>query len=244
MTAVAVVSLRETKGSSLQAIDDADLVPARLTVDLLRPVALTPVQIRSEIVRQGRRLVLVDAQVLQNGIVVSRASVLYLRAGEQPPDPVWTTEVAMPALPTAQQQAAAQGSRASWAYSSVDGVGGGAESGLAQWRQFGPKFTWNRDTTALVEGEPTSPFVRVALAGDATSPLTHFSAAGLQFINADYTLTLSRLPRGPFVGLAAMTHYSHAGVATGAATIFDEQGPIGSSVATALADTRFALPPQ
>jgi len=115
---------------------------------------------------------------------------------------------------------------------------------LAEWRHVGPKFTWNRDATPLIDGEPTSPFVRTALVGDATSPLTHFGAAGLQFINADYTVTLSRLPRGPFIGLAALTHYSHAGVATGTATIFDEHGPIGSSVATALADTRFALPPR
>ena len=44
----------------------------------------------------------------------------------------------------------------------------------------------------------------------------------MQFINADYTLTLSRLPEGPYLGLAALTHYSHAGVATGVATIVDE----------------------
>ena len=50
------------------------------------------------------------------------------------------------------------------------------------------------------------------------SSLTHYGAEGLQFINADYTLTLSRLPQGPYLGLAALTHYSHAGVATGVAT--------------------------
>jgi hypothetical protein len=39
----------------------ADLQPARLTMDLLRPVALKPLQMHSSVVRDGRRLRLVDA---------------------------------------------------------------------------------------------------------------------------------------------------------------------------------------
>ena len=73
---------------------------------------------------------------------------------------------------------------------------------------------------------------RAAMAGDVTSSLTHSSTGGLNYINADYTLTLSRLPDGEYIGLAALTHYSHAGVATGTAAIFDRLGPIGSGVAT------------
>jgi hypothetical protein len=44
------------------------------------------------------------------------------------------------------------------------------------------------------------------------------------------------------VGLAALTHYSHAGVATGVATIFDRHGPIGSGIATAIANPGFRPP--
>jgi hypothetical protein len=43
--------------------------------------------------------------------------------------------------------------------------------------------------------------------------------------------------------LASVTHYSHAGVATGVATMFDETGPIGSGMATALANPGFTPPP-
>lgn len=64
----------------------------------------------------------------------------------------------------------------------------------------------------------------------------------MQFINADYTLTLSRLPEGPYLGLAALTHSSHAGVATGVATMVDEFGPIGSVTATALSNPGFNPP--
>jgi hypothetical protein len=99
-----------------------------------------------------------------------------------------------------------------------------------------------RDIRPLVDGEELTPFTRAAMVGDMVSSLTHFGAAGLQFINADYTLTLSRLPEGPYLGLAALTHYSHDGVATGTATIVDQHGPIGSGVANALANPGFNPP--
>jgi hypothetical protein len=58
----------------------------------------------------------------------------------------------------------------------------------------------------------------------------------------DYTLTLSRLPDGVYIGLASLTHYSDREVATGSATIFDHPGAIGSCVATALANPGVRLP--
>ena len=85
------------------AVSDPDLQPARLTVDLLRPAAMEPVRVRTSVVREGRRLTLVDAEVVQADKVVSRASAVLLRRGEQPPGTVWTTPVAMPPLPPPDQ---------------------------------------------------------------------------------------------------------------------------------------------
>jgi hypothetical protein len=59
----------------------------------------------------------------------------------------------------------------------------------------------------------------------------------LRYINADYTITASRLPDGEYLGLAAQSHYGTAGVATGSATLFDRHGPIGTSSAMALAQS-------
>jgi hypothetical protein len=116
-----------------------------------------------------------------------------------------------------------------------------------EWRHDGQKFAWLRETKLLVDGEPLTPFIRAVMAGDVTSSLAHWGTEGLQFINADYTLTLGRLPIGPHIGLAAMSHHSHShshsGVATGVVTFFDRQGPIGSGVSTALANPGFTPPP-
>ena len=99
-----------------------------------------------------------------------------------------------------------------WAYG-TDPESAGRSFDLTQWRHDGPKFVWLRDVTPLVEGVPMTPFTRAAMAGDVASSLTHFGTDGLHYINADYTLTLSRLPEGPDIGLAALTHSSHDGVA-------------------------------
>ncbi|WP_374109690.1 hypothetical protein [Mycobacterium sp. WUMAC-067] len=92
-------------------------------------------------------------------------------------------------------------------------------------------------------GPPTDAVHPLAFVGDITSSLTHWGTGGLRYINADYTVTASRLPDGEFLGLAAQSHYGTAGVATGAATLFDRHGPIGTSSALALAQPADAFKP-
>jgi hypothetical protein len=224
-------------------VDDADLQPARLTVDLLRPVALKPLQVHSSVVRDGRRLRLLDGVMTQNDVIVARASALFLRRSEHTTvDTVWTSPVTMPAVPAEPVMLAGDVPMLFHSYG-LDPVTGSPGVGIKEWRHHGQKFAWMRETKLLVDDEPLSPFTRAVMAGDVTSSLTHWGTEGLQFINADYTITLSRLPEGVYIGLAAVTHYSHAGVATGVATLFDETGPIGSGMATALANPGFTPPP-
>jgi hypothetical protein len=220
---------------------DPDFQPARLTVDLFRPAALAPVRVDTDITRQGRRLKLVDAVMTQDDTVVARASGLFLRRGEQPADEIWTSPVTMPPLPATPDPIPRGLAMLVWTYGNDDHTPG-PDFGLSAWAHAGPKYIWVRDIRPLIEGEALTPFTRAAMAGDMVSSLTHYGPSGLQFINADYTLTLARLPRGPYLGLAALTHYSHGGVATGVATVVDQFGPIGSGVATALANPGFAPP--
>jgi acyl-CoA thioesterase len=225
-----------------QEVDDIDLQPARMTVDLLRPVALQPLQMHSSIVRDGRRLRVVDAVMTQNDVMVARASALFLRRSEHAVDTVWTSPVTMPAVPAEPDVLADDVPMLLHSFGR-DPVAGSPGVGVTEWRHHGQKFVWLRETKLLVDDEPLSPFTRAVMAGDVTSSLTHWGTEGLQFINADYTITLSRLPEGVYIGLASVTHYSHAGVAAGVATLFDEKGPIGSGMATALANPGFTPPP-
>lgn len=212
---------------------DPDLQPARLTVDLLRPVLLDPVQIHTSVQREGRRIKLVDGALVQDGQVVARASALFLRRGEHPDGEVWSGSVNMPPLPSNSEDFPDDMPFLIWGYGATSAGTPGIAAG--EWDQsHSQKFAWARLFRPIVHGFALSPFTRLAMVGDLTSSLTHWGTRGLRYINADYTVTASRLPAGEFVGLAAQSHYGAAGVATGSATIFDQHGPIGTSSALAL----------
>jgi len=221
------------------AVDDPDVQPARLTVDLLRPAALAPLCGRARIVRTGRRLTLVEAELLQQDTVVARATALFLRKGDQPPGRVWSTSTAMPPLPPEASTPAADAPMLIWAYGKNPDIAG-EPFDLTQWQHDGPKFVWIRDVAPLVDGVPMTPFVRASMAGDVASSLTHYGTTGLNYINADYTLTLSRLPEGSDIGLAALSFTGHDGIATGTAALFDARGQIGTASTTTLANAGFA----
>ncbi|HEV7579576.1 MAG TPA: thioesterase family protein [Mycobacterium sp.] len=221
---------------------DPDFQPARLTVDLLRPALLQPVQIHTSIQREGRRIRLVDAALVQGGTIVARASALFLRRGDHPDGQVWSFPVEMPPLPTSFDGFPADMPFLIWGYGATFDGGPGIAAG--EWEQsHSQKFAWARVFRPMVHGHPLTPFTRLAFVGDITSSLTHWGTGGLRYINADYTVTASRVPDGEFLGLAAQSHYGTAGVATGAATLFDRHGPIGTSSALAVAQPADAFRP-
>ncbi|HYZ69018.1 MAG TPA: acyl-CoA thioesterase domain-containing protein, partial [Mycobacterium sp.] len=147
---------------------DPDFQPARLTVDLFRPAALTPVRVDTTVTRQGRRLRLVDAVMTQEETVVARASGLFLRRGEQPGDEIWTLPVTMPPLPATPDPIPRGLAMLVWTYGGGDHTPGPG-FGLEAWAHPGPKYIWVRDIRPLIEGEPLTPLTRAAMAGDMVS---------------------------------------------------------------------------
>ncbi|WP_172827312.1 acyl-CoA thioesterase domain-containing protein [Mycobacterium asiaticum] len=225
-----------------RASDHPDFVPARITVDLLRPALLEPLQIQTSVQREGRRIKVIDGALLQNGRTVARASALFLRRGEHPDGKVWSTPVRMPPIPTNSVGFPTDMPFLIWGYGATSTGNPGIAAG--EWEQsHSQKFAWTRLFRPMVDGYPLTPFTRLAFVGDVTSSLTHWGTVGLRYINADYTVTASRLPDGEYIGLAAQNHIGTAGVATGSAILFDRHGPIGTSSAQALAQPADAFRP-
>ena len=101
---------------------------------------------------------------------------------------------------------------------------------------------WTRETARLVEGEDLSPFVRAAVSADLVSPLANGSDLGVSYINGDYAMALGRYPVGDWVGVEAAQHIAADGIALGSCTLYDLQGPFGTSTATALANPPLGIP--
>ncbi|MDF5758191.1 acyl-CoA thioesterase domain-containing protein [Spongiactinospora sp. TRM90649] len=204
------------------------LTPARVTVDLFRNAPLTPLRVTSRRVRDGRRIRLVDVEIANDDGVIGRVSIVLLRTSAHPPGEVWIEPPAPLPPPTGL-------------FDPSGPVGGWQPSFALWWPPTGPddrRAAWLRETYALVAGEPLTPLIRVAMAADFASPLSHSGSQGLQFINADYTLTLARTPRGEAIGLEATGQLGADGVASGLCVVHDEYGPIGHCLVTAIANPR------
>ncbi|GAA2344436.1 thioesterase family protein [Saccharopolyspora halophila] len=210
-----------------------DLHFSRLTVDLFRSAKLEPVHVRTQRVRDGRRIRVADATIYSGDKAVARASAVLLRQGAQPlhevpSTPAWSA-------PTPAELGPAPESPGKWV-APFDVWKVDSEGNPVDWSAQSRR-AWLLDTRDLVEGEAMSPFERVATAADFASPLANFAPSGvLEFINADYTLTLSRLPLSEEIGMEATGHLNADGVATGNCTFHDAKGPIGYCTMSAVSN--------
>ncbi|MEU4314986.1 thioesterase family protein [Nocardia sp. NPDC024068] len=205
-------------------------VPARLTVDLYRPVADAPFELRAEVVRSGSRITVADAALVQDGEDRVRASAVFLTTGAEPPGRVWSPADDLPAPPAG--------------CTSPEGSPPLFKSGDRDWTpDFGAnqnadrKIFW-QSLPPLITGEPITPFQRAAVMGDATNHVCHWGSEGAGYINADVTVTLSRLPAGYELGLRADNTIAAAGISIGTATLYDRTGPVGTCVVTTLSNAR------
>src|SRR6202050_4518876 len=207
-----------------------DFVPARLTVDMFRLPGFAPIEVRTRVVRDGLRIKVVEADFLSGGVAMARASCQLLRKTENPQGKVWSPpnwEVPAPSeipAPTDPRL----GMNGKWTTRPIVGAVG----------SVGPRRLWMSEVRDLVEGEPLTPFVRVAVAADFASPFANAGDQGLGHINNDVPLYLHRLPVKEWTGFEVITHHATDGIAIGDCVLYDQQGPIGTSTVAALAQRK------
>jgi hypothetical protein len=221
---------------------------ARLTIDLLRPVPLQPVEIRTEVVRQGSKIAVCDASMWWNDKLVARASALLIRDdGDVANDPRMN-EIAAGATPegrSAEPVSEFEQIRASGAAATVDFELPGFVRALELHRVVGgrqegtPAVGWAKLTSPLVEGERTTPLQRVACLGDFTSGLANYiDYFNYTSPNADLTFHLVRYPVDEWICLDCSTVIGEDGIAQSRARLFDVDGYFGHSAASIVVSPR------
>jgi Thioesterase-like superfamily len=212
-----------------------DFLPARLTVDMFRLPGFAPIEVKTRIVRDGLRIRVVEADFFSGGAAMARASCQLLRKTESPQGTVWSppnwdvpapANIAAPADPRL-------GMHGKWTIRPIVGAMG----------TVGPRRLWMSEVRDLVEGEPLTPFVRVAVAADFASPFANAGDQGLGYINSDVTLYLHRLPVREWIGFEVVNHHATDGIAIGECVLYDQQGPIGTSTVAALAQRKPMVQP-
>jgi hypothetical protein len=213
----------------LAELGRGDLQPARYTVDLFQPARMSPCTVSTDVVREGRRICLIDAFLLQDGVRVAQASCTFLLPTESPSGKVWTPDdhPEPPPVdlvpPSEEPRVPYFASDAPWSQSFPDH------------QNAGRKQTWQAGLP-VVDGEEGTPFQSVASIADATSMVVNWGTEGVQYINTDITLTLARQPVSREIGLSATDRVEYDGIAVGTVEVFDRAGPLGTSMVTALAN--------
>ena len=214
-----------------------DYMPARLTVDMYRLPDFSPVEVRTHVVRDGKRIKVIDAEFVSNGISMARATSQLLLRTEPPPGSVWSPpdwNSPRPAqLP--DPKSAKAGMNGMWAVREIEGMMG----------EHGPRKIWISEVRELVGGVALTPFTRVAVSADFASPFANAGDQGLRYINSDVTVYLHRLPATEWIGYEVTDHGATDGVAVAQCRLYDEHGHIGTSSVTALAQrtSTAAVPP-
>ena len=215
--------------------NDGSMLVTRVSVELLRPVPLSPLVVRTRMERPGRRVQLVVASLFSDATEVARATGLRMRRGK----------VELPTLPSdglhpppPPESGAQQGpTRPEVTFGSH-----GVEHRFVR-GGFGTPGTgtdWIRLTRPLVRGEATSPLCRVVAAADFGNGISSVlpSGEGYMYINADLGVYLHREPVGDWFCLDSRSHISSLGVGLAESRLWDVQGPIGRSLQSLLVERR------
>lgn len=207
---------------------DPAYLPVRLTVDMYRAPSQGPLHVETQIVRDGHRIKVIDAELISEGQRAGRGTCQLLRLGEKPEGDAWKGEV-WDAPGPETLPAAAPGPESmdgAWELRWISGRLG----------EIGQRRVWMRELRDMIDGEPLSPFLRVAAGVDYVSPLANVAALGnYSYINSDLTLYLHRLPVGEWIGYESVAHEASDGIALGHCNIYDTKGRIGWGSACALA---------
>jgi hypothetical protein len=205
---------------------------ARMTIELLRPVPMEPIELRARTLRPGKKVQLVEASVVANEAEVVRATALRIRRADirfaDPPEDRLT--------PGPSEQLRER-------FENVGGLNFGFAMDMSVARGEigvpGPAAVWFRLAVPVVAGEPTTPLMRVAAAADFGNGISGAVTWDEHlFINPDLTIYLHRLPVGEWIGLDARTWPTHEGVGVADTALYDDRGRVGRAVQALLLDHR------
>ncbi|WP_218004886.1 thioesterase family protein [Actinomadura macra] len=219
-----------------RALERHDPVPgtrvARVTVEILGPVPVATLAVTARIVRPGRRVALLEAEMTHEGRPVARATGWRILAAPERLPAVSHTP-APPPLPDSTPPLM------TWASAHADGYLSAMEWRVVQgaFGQPGPGVTWARARVPLVAGEADTPLVRALVLADSASGIgSQLDLTTWLIINTDLTVALHRDPVGEWLCMGAALHASPQGSALCEATLGDGTGDFGRVLQTLLVD--------
>jgi hypothetical protein len=206
----------------------APMQVVRMTIDLMREVPLTPLTVRTRVVREGRRIQLVEAELAARDVVVARTSALKIRTADVPlppddgdDDPPPPPEECPPFAWTELDPGTSDLPRY---YLNAIAI----RSHRGSFGRPGPGTSWFRLLQPVVAGEETSDLVRAAAIADmGNGNSQRLDGRHWLYVNPDITLYLHAPPSSEWIGMRSRAKQHRTGLGLAATELFDEHGPIG-----------------
>ncbi len=208
--------VRELEGCAPRA----DMVLSRVVFDVLGPVPVAELEVSASVVRPGRSVELLGAELSHSGRVVLRAQAWRISRGDTAsiasefsgmlPEPPACPRMTLPA---------------DWSCGYLNAV---------DWRVVdGDMFTpgdaivWGRPLMPTVEGEETTALQRLfAIADSASGVSSRLDIRKWFAINTDLSVHLHREPQGSWFALEAETVIGPGGVGVATSVVHDLLGPM------------------
>lgn len=208
---------------------------ARITVDLLRPVPIaTPLEIKTDVVREGKKIQVCSVTLSSAGNECVRASVLKIRS-DQLPFPEGAGIAPLTAKPP-EEGAAPRGM-----LGRKNPFISGLELSVARgaFGEPGPAAIWFRAKRPMIAGEEISPLLRAVIAADfCNGASSALDFTDWTFVNADLTISLARYPIGEWVLLDAETWLGDNGSGVAFAGLADRHGYFGRAIQSLVIEKR------
>ena len=217
-------------------IEDGQL--ARICVDILRPVPLEPLRVSARLIRPGRRVeqVVADLLLAADDTPLMRASAWRMRSepidlpdglGEPEAPPPGPDGLERATRPRFFKEDTAYFDALEWRFAAgiVDGPGAAT--------------AWTRMLVDLVSGERITPLQHLLVMGDAASGISAtLDWTSWLFINVDFNLHLERPPQGEWLAMDAVTRPGRQGAGLATSVLSDAGGRVGISTQSLLVATR------
>lgn len=203
----------------------------RVTFEILRSVPIAPVRISAEVLRPGRKVQMLAAELSVEGEVLMRVRGWRLRSAAIEIPPGVTTTPPPPPFPEDAK--------------GFDFFPTGHELGYHSamelrfasggFMELGPATAWLRMRHPLVAGEQPSPLQRTLIAADVGNGISAaLDFRRFVFVNVDLSVHLERMPAGEWVCVDALTLPQPSGIGTAESVLADRDGRIGRALQTLL----------
>jgi hypothetical protein len=203
------------------------MLPAHVTIDILRPVPFAPTLTHAAVTRAGRKLQMVESHLLAGETPVARARVLRVREADSPsldapmtyPSPEDSPTRPFLEPPLALAELIETRLVSGWPHRRAGGA------------------AWTRLSADLTPGLRTSPLVHAAMLSDFGNGLARPAhPRHWTFANLDISIHIVRRPVGDWLLADAEAMLQGVGVGLTNMTLCDRRGPFGRAHQTLFID--------